>query len=288
MRKAYLVTFATVLMFLLLFMTISTYSNWNQKIEKDATRIKSLDKPPFVIDDISFSMIKIIQTDMNMRSTQGTLTVKFKDFIPAIGNMTESLMAYESMMEGEYAKNANVNISINQSSLLDSPRIEFSNGLVYEYADSQKNGIFLHGGDSYPHEVIIRIRANKEFNTTAENWTWDPNGDIKVILDIRDSNGSPIPIGTLTEGNVSSFSENNASILFQKEGNTYPELKIHIGQIGAYNGSVKIDKVRLVNFESELTVEMVNYGQVRAFLPASVEVSDEQAGMQGVVLLGQI
>jgi len=287
MKKGYLITISTFILFFLLISLVNYYSEWNYRVERHVSKVKSLDKMPFLLDDVSSTLKNLMQVDVNFTNTNGELTTQFKDTLPAPQNISELLEEYESFLEGEYSAANNVELQLNQTSLLSQPRIEFSNGLTYEYTDGEKNGVFFYGGWPYTTELTIRIRANKKWNNTQENWTWNDTGDLLVTLDIKDSTGNPIYINGSTQGRISSSTLNEARILFAPEGTEYPELRIKLGRVNGENGAVLIERERLVNFGMWLTAKTTNYGPIRASLPATLYLSDGIVNMVGSIVLGE-
>jgi hypothetical protein len=289
-KKAYLVTVSTLLMFFLLLIVINNYAVWNEKAENNAAKLKSLDKIPFVFDDVGYSMERIMQVDMNVTSVPGELTLTFSDFIPASGSIFDSLDEYEEIVEGDYADNMNVEIDMNQSRILTStPRIEFTNGLFYNYTDFYKNGVCFYGGGVYTSEIMITLRADKVWNSTVSNWNWNASGETLVTLDVQDSNGTSLDVNGLTQGRINADENNEVAFLFQKQGNQHPQININAGLVDGQAGSVKIERqVKLVDFDSELKVKIANYGQVTAYLPVNLKVSDGVVNKTGVIVLDEV
>ena len=86
--------------------------------------------------------------------------------------------------------------------------------------------------------------------------------------------GNLISIDGSTSGWIDPYETNTATIQFQEEGGVYPELMIRMGKVSNHNGSVAVERVRLVDFDTELSVTTRNYGPIVVSLPANLRASD--------------
>lgn len=288
MKKAYLLTLSTVFLFLSLITYLTYYSNWNHEVEGNIAKIKSLDKIPYIFDDVQYSMRQILQLHWKFESHKGTFTASFEDFIPAPTNITTLLQEYEDFLEGKYAEEYNVDLDLNQTELLSSPKILFTNGLVYEYGDTKKNVVFIHGGGPFTSAAALRIRANKKLNRTEANWSWVPSGDIYVVFDIKDSDGNVVYINGSTSGWVSASDENVAVIKFSEEGTVTPEITIQIGNVNGEIGSVQVERSGPVDYGLDTTINVTSYGPITAYLPATLNISDGTVFVYGRVNLEEM
>ncbi|MCD6415013.1 MAG: hypothetical protein J7L23_05310 [Candidatus Diapherotrites archaeon] len=274
MKKAYLITISTFLLFLTLISFLSYYSIWNYRVEGSVAKLKNLDKMPFIFDDVQYSMREILQLHPSFQNRKGVFTVSFDDFVPAPTNITTLLQQYKSFLEGDYARNYNIILDLNQTDLLSHPRILFSNGIIYEYDDAQKNTIFLHGGGQFTSAIVLKIRADKKWNTTQANWNWNSSGGTYVIFDMKDSEGNIIPVNGSTQGWISAYDNNNVTLNFANEGTVTPKIQIQAGDVDGEIGGVKVKRIGPVDYGISLTENVTSYGPVTAYLPAFLNVSD--------------
>lgn len=288
MRKAYLITISSFLIFFSMFLLVDYYYIWNARVEGHIAETKHLDKVPYIFDDVQYSMRGAMETQLEFDSSEGVFVVRFDDFIPAATDIQETLSEYETFLETEYANENNVDIEFDQTDFISDPRITFTNGLVYNYTSLNKTGVFFHGGGSHTSAVEIKILADKQWNSTDANWNWDPSGNIDVVLDIRDSTDQQLSINGSVSGKVNSDENNTAVFNFIQEGTRTPAFRISLGNVDAKEGSVKIEQIELVSFESDLTVNTTNYGPVRAQLPVKLNVSNELVNVHGPVILEEL
>lgn len=288
MRKAYLITISAFLLFITLFLLVDYYYVWNSRIEGDVAETKHLDKVPYIFDDVQYSMRGAMETQLEFDSSEGSFIVKFTDTIPATTNIQTSLSEYETFLENEHDTANNVEIELDQTRFFSDPRITFTNGLIYNYTDLDKTGVFFQGGGPQTSGVILEITADRQWNDTVSDWQWNNSGEIDVYLDIRDSNDQQLEVMGSTFGRVSMHRNNTVLFNFLKEGAQIPALRVSMGNVDGETGSVKIEQVNLVSFESELTVNVTNYGPVRAQLPVTLNVSGPIANVHGLVILDEL
>ncbi|VVB66415.1 Uncharacterised protein [Candidatus Gugararchaeum adminiculabundum] len=188
-KKGFVFTIATLLIFSMLIYFAQFYLLLSSQYQEDAVGAEYIARAGYIADDIGWDLTKLMGVDVNFERNETALSLRFRTEI-APANMSDVLDGYKDFIENTYAKAQNVNISLG---LDETGRIEFSNGIVYEYNYSLENTSIItiynsNGGTGFT-DLSINISSEESGRNGTQEFAFNPDGDMGVNVRYADGEG---------------------------------------------------------------------------------------------------
>jgi len=229
-RKGFFFSVIAISFMLLLMGLAVTMSNEYWEAERVVAKPQPLTYSTATMENIGKQFADIVLPIASLRSQNTSLMLMISDSSPREGIGSE-LNELKSYVEDDLADSLHAQINVNISEV-NKEGLNISIADNFNYVNSNDTAYFVPKANSSPTNATayaLNFTIN-DFRNTVDDFTFNPSGDMQVLLQYTDKNGT-----AQTSGNLSSTTENRFSITYGI--NETSRIDITIGRVDI-NGSV--------------------------------------------------
>jgi hypothetical protein len=225
--KGFLFTISIIFFASTLLIFAQTYSNEN--IEREVRILNSFNSslPPFVVDDLSFDLERLLDTSISFDYGTSSIIVTINDSIPKQSDLQQKITDYQSFLNDDYFSKIKGSQTINLADINDTG-INVSLGTYFDFNHDYSLDIVDFTTVS---QILTNIDLNLDFGGDLNNYIWTASaGSVPITVSyIDDSNYFSI------SDSISNSAQSTLKLIYQDEN-----ILLEFGNT-SQNNSFKID-----------------------------------------------
>ncbi|MDO8553277.1 MAG: hypothetical protein Q7S22_00590 [Candidatus Micrarchaeota archaeon] len=227
--KAFIASILAITMCVILITFWSAIAGASVDFERSISSTTPLSYASSLFDSVGNDVNILIGPNATIVKNNQTIVFSVNEQLPK-SNFSATLSAYNTFLQNNITGVSHTNVSLNFSNVIDGAvAVTIFGNLQYllNYTNSSSNEVLFQGLNSSSKTNVtvynISISVSK-FRQSISPFSFDPSGDISVLLKYTDYNGTDTQTGNLSSTVANSFSikyvnNETVTILLGKSGN---------------------------------------------------------------------